>query len=140
MPLPATGITCRYALTHTATDDQHVLLRNTLQQAKQQQQTEEGAQGNGAAAVADGGANGAAAGDGVAAAPPSDIPTSVAPLPHLGPIEKESNVLPKDVQAKLWKNRYGVGWGCMGAPPGSRLGRYVADRANVDLLIGNAAG
>lgn len=96
-----------------------MLLRDTLQQAKQQQakqqqeqqqqQAEEGVQGNGAAAVADGGANGTAAGDGAAAAPPSDIPTSIAPLPHLGPIEKESNVLPKDVQAKLWKNRCGAG-------------------------------
>ncbi len=111
-PRCAAGITCRYASRHTPQpgDERHELLRREAGQAAagtpgEAQQPGEGGEGEGGPRALSGAEVEAAAGCGA-----GGVPLPMRPLSAPGEaLASESNGLDKDVQYRLWKNRYDFG-------------------------------
>ncbi|KXZ47992.1 hypothetical protein GPECTOR_31g355 [Gonium pectorale] len=94
------GVTCRYARKHTADDEQHRLLRETVPAPPEEPAAGEGAEPSAPAS------GGSPSGDADGGGSGGGLPSGPLPLPAPSSIEKETNFMSKETQTQLWKNRY----------------------------------
>ena len=134
------GITCRWAGNHSYTDEMQERLqqyRQKQQQQQQEQQQQQQGQGAEGGDAANGASHGAASGAEpvVMGAALVGLGTDVDTLLPVGEsVDKVINVLDKELQNKLWKNR----WGGRCTSVDGRCGEEDAVGALVGTIGGSA--